>query len=298
MSVTRRVDFFLALTAEAADGRRPPYDINPALAAVRRKAWRDRYTVSGERVLRLWPYTQSPAGMLGLVRRSALPPVDRGSSIGELGLGPDEGIVEQMFFKVFDSRYLAVVRQQYGPRPARLAAYLDEVAPAAHHGVTFLPLARTDVFEQLAGARHVRKFRLKVLRSAVQHLADEGTIYDLLEPVSEASDTSATIEIELSVGRKQHVGLGRRWIDAAKRLAQRDDIGDVARQFQLVIDDEDDDRHEINVLDDRITSVQEIRTTSDRARRLSDRSAFEALDNAYSECSDELEHAAALQLER
>jgi hypothetical protein len=298
VSVKRRVDFFLARTAPDDDGTRDPYDISPSLAEIRALDWQDRYDVAEERILRLWPRSRGPAGMLGTVRRTALPPVDRGANIGDLGLRPGEGIVEQMFFKVYDERYVAVVRNQYGPRIRRLADYLDNLAGHVHPDVDFLPLARRDVAEQLREIKRLRKFKLKVIRPAVDQLGDTvDIIYDIAAPAIDASEEVDTFEVELSVGRRQGVSLGERWTRVTRRLARRDDLGEIATQFHVVFDDEDDERREINVLDDRISSSQEIETISERDARLSDRSAYRALDAAFEERADELEDAAGLDVE-
>src|ERR1700730_10761604 len=114
MSVQRKVQFFLAQTPSDGDGVRPPYDPSEALARIRQLPWRRRYDEHGERILRLWPRPRNASGMLGALRRTALPPVDRGETIGDLGLGPEEGIIEQMYFTVFDRRYVGIVRNQYG----------------------------------------------------------------------------------------------------------------------------------------------------------------------------------------
>jgi hypothetical protein len=296
LPVTRNIQFFLALTEPDDNGVRAPYDPSPALAAVDALDWSDRYDIYGERVVRLWPRPNRPSGMLGTVRRTALPPVDRGATIGDLGLGANEGIIEQTFFAVYDKRYVGIVRNQYGPGIGRLADYLDNITDV-HQTVDFQPLVRSDTFEQLNHIDQLRALTFKVRSDAVSELQNERTIYEVLKGPSEISDEAELIEVTLSVGRQRNASLGTALKGSVRRLSRRADIGDLATKFEVTYDSDDGERRSVNVLDDRLMSSQEIETTSPRAGRLREDSAYRAIDNAYKALKDKLETAASIQLE-
>jgi hypothetical protein len=296
MSVRRRVQFFIAHTEPDEHGVRAPYDPMTALAHIDSLPWQDRYDGADERILRLWPRAGARSGMLGSIRRTALPPVDRGAEIGDLGLGPEEGIIEETFFTVFDRRYLGVVRNQYGPGVSRLADYLDNMCPELHPSVDFLPLARADTVEQLRRIDALRVITLKVHRDAISELRnDEPTLYELLDPSRQMTEDVELIELNLSVGRRENVSLGSRLVRLVQRLSRRDDLTDLATRFAITFDDLDGDRQSINVLDNRLMSEQQVATTSERAGRLLDSSAYDAIQIAYESLRDDLETAAALQ---
>jgi hypothetical protein len=296
VAVTRNIQFFLALTELDDKGVRKPYDPSKALAAIDALDWSDRYDVYGERVLRLWPRSGKPSGMLGTVRRTALPPIDRGATIGDLGLGANEGLIEQTFFAVYDKRYVGIVRNQYGPGIGRLADYLDNMTDV-HETVDFQSLVRSDTVEQLSHMDQLRVFTFKVRSDAVSELQNDQTIYEFFEGPKKVSDDAALIEVTVSVGRQQNASLGADLKRSIRRLSRRADIGDLATKFEVTYDSDDGERRSVNVLDDRLMSSEEIETTSPRAGRLLEESAYRAIDNAYKKLKDKLETAASIELE-
>ena len=91
------------------------------------------------------------------------------------------------------------------------------------------------------------------------------TVYEALDPSRRLSADVELIELNLSVARRQQVSLGDHWERAVRRLSPRADISDVATRFLVVYDDDEGGRRTVNVLDDRLTSWQEIATTSSAA---------------------------------
>jgi hypothetical protein len=295
VSVSRRVEFFAALTEAGEDGVQPPYDPRASIREIARLDLTDQYWHLGERVYRLWARNDGQGGMLGLVRHSALPPVDHGDHIEQLDLGDAAGIIEQMFFRVFDGRYVGVVRNQLGPRVGRLADYLEARSPDHFQPVEFMPMARADTVEQLQRIRDLRRVKLKVRRAGIAALQDEQTVYDVLSPAAERAGDAQTVELEFSVGRRKNANLGAALTRAVRRLSGRDDIGELASTFHIAFGDDDGDRHEVNVLDDRLVSWETIDTTAPEGGGLSDQSAYGALNNAYESLRDDIEAASPIQ---
>src|SRR5207237_6553911 len=62
---------------------------------------------------------------IGLIRRSGLPRVEQAGEVSPLTITPDQGLVEQTHLVFFARGVVGAEFNFYGPRPSRLADYLE-----------------------------------------------------------------------------------------------------------------------------------------------------------------------------
>ena len=108
---------------------------------------------------------------MGLIRRSGLPRVEDAGRVLPLAIASTQGLVEQTHLVFFDKGIVGGEFNFYGPRPSRLADYLEQKVPHFPR-ISLDILLNRDSTEQLAHLRDVRLIDLRLRKDYVDVLAD------------------------------------------------------------------------------------------------------------------------------
>ncbi len=235
------------------------------------------------------------------VRRASLPLVENGSgTLSPLNIAANAGLSEITHLVFFPNNILGAVFNFYGPRPTRLAAYLKARVPNTPLDLTINPLIRTDITEELDRFETLRVVNLKIRPSYTETIAqaDESLGQSFAAAQSAVTDQAEEVALSLSAGRKKRAHLGDSLMGFVRRMVGRDDLHENAMQFTMSgLDTETQRSATLDLLSDKLVSTKRIIKQSQRSRALDTESAYAAVQEAYNELHDQLQAAAAAELE-
>ena len=235
-TIERKIHFYLANSGADQTGRSLPFDARTVLPHLDNLPFAEdgRYLPVADGVVTCcWvdPARQHPRMRLASIRRSALPLVEQGGALQPLTIPTTSGLAEQIHIVFFPRNIVGAELNFYGPRISRLETYLANRGPSTLGPVTFEPLLRQDVAEQLERLRDIRLFRLKIrstyaatvaradasLGRAFQAAAEAGGAYDL--------------EVILSPKPYSRGRLNERLLGTVRRLLRRPDLREESSRF-------------------------------------------------------------------
>ena len=306
-TVERRIMFF-RINCGGDDGGQPlAYDPGPPLRRINGLPWSNtgRYQPNDDgTVTCAWvDRTQANQRMqLATVRRSALPLMEDGSgTLSSLGIPSTAGLAEITHLTFFPANILGAVFNFYGPRPTRLATYLKSKIPGTPADLTIEPLIKTDVSEELERLETLRlvDLRIRPSYSSTVEEADESLGAAFGATAEAVTDDLQEVQIVLRAGRKRGSDLGASIRRCVEWLVGRDDLQENASRFQVGgVDIESQRSTVIDLLNDKLVSSKRIIKQGGRSRALDNASAYNAIQEAYDELKDELEEAAALEVQQ
>jgi hypothetical protein len=300
-TVERRI-YFYRMDAGTDDGGRPlPFDIRAPLAYLGTLPFTTdgRYLVEddGDHTC-CWP-DEAPGACprlrFGSIRRSGFPQVERGGALTQLHLAPTSGLVEQVHVVFFPDAIIGAEFNFHGPRVTRLAPYLQAKAGDLCPPLTFLPLLRQDVADQLADLRDVRLLRLRIHASYAARVAEADR--DLGAAFRAASRAGAGEEIEIIIRPRPYSRqpLARRLLYAVRRLAALGDLRAEVAHFSVKgLNGKTNQIDLVDVLSDQLSARGQIVCLDRHARALNSASAYAAIERAYAELRPRLLLAAGV----
>lgn len=232
---------------------------------------------------------------VGTIRRSGLPQLERAGQLSALPISPSSGLAEQVHVVFFPNNIVGSEFNFYGPRLSRLADYLSVRAGVNSPPVSFDPLIRQDVLEQLAKLQDVRVLRLRIKGSYVDTLRqldqDLGSAFEAAQRATEADE----VELILRMTPYSRQALSQRMMAFVRRLARRPDSRTEMSQFKVSGLSSDSGGVEIvDALNDQLIANKQIIREGRRSRALDTNAAYTAIEEAYEEMREELEAAAAI----
>lgn len=300
--VERKIYFYRVDAGRDYAGRSVPFNPAPVLAHLNQLPFTDggRYWNSGDgHETCCWIDVESTRGCLRLanVRRSGLPQIERRGTISPLGIPSAAGLVEQVHVVFFPHNIVGSEFNFYGPRLSRLGRYIEVKANGICPSVTFEPLLRQDVMEQIERLADIRLLNLKIHASyaSVISQADQ----DLGSAFEAAARAGQAEELEIILRPRSHSRetLAQGLLQTVRRLTQRQDLREESSRFIVKGLDEDTERVEIiDILKDQLISRKRIILEDERTRALNSESAYAAIEQAYTELRDELLLAAEVRM--
>lgn len=301
--VERKIYFYRVDAGQDAAGRPVAFNPAPTLAHLNGLPFTEhgRYWDSGDdNVTCCWVDRAASHGRLrvGNVRRTGFPQVERRGTIEPLSIHPAAGLVEQVHVAFFPNQIVGSEFNFYGPRLSRLARYFAVRANGVCPPVTFEPLLRQDVTEQLNRLADVRLFHLKIHASYAGVVAeadqDLGAAFDAAARAGQAEE----LEIILRPRAYSRGTLASRLLHTVKQLARRQDLREEASHFTVSGFNEVAERVDaVDILKDQLISRKRIVLGEDeRARALDSESAYAAIETAYTELRSELLVAAGVRM--
>lgn len=298
--VDRRIQFYKITSGQSAAGEPLSLDVGPLLQQINGLAFEEgaRYVAGPDGTsLCCWPDRHATAPYrfrLGVIRRGGLPRLENAGALSDLTIPQDAGLVELTHCAAFEHGIVGAVFNFYGPRPNRLASYLNARAhlpqPAEMEA-----LLRQDVQQRFDRLENLKLLDLKVRPAFVDTLEEANQ--DLGSAFAAARDAGGAehVQIVLRSGRARRDHLAGRVTGFVSNLLHRDDLQDNAERFVVKGFDRDAQRvEELDLLNDKLVSKKSIVRQNARSRALNDTAAYEAIEEAFDELHDELLHAAGV----
>jgi hypothetical protein len=294
-TVERGIYFYRVDAGQDIGGNPLPFDAEGVLRFVGKlpKSNAHRWTSQDGIAYGCWVDDDSRL-RFGLYRNTALPHVEHAGVLSPL---TEPEIVETIHVVFFPDRIVGSDFNFNGPRMARLGQYLSDVAKSICNPVSFRPLLRHDVINQLDRLSELRLLRLRIRASyaVTVHQADTslGTAFMAAREAGNAEE----VEIVLKPQAYSHGWISRNLMSPLRRLAQRDDMHDNVLRFDVKgLDSKSQRIQVVDMLSDQLIVKKKIVLHDGHTRSLDRESAYEAIEEGYAELEDELVSATEILL--
>lgn len=302
-TVSRRVYFFRADAGVDNNGRPIAFDARGALAALDAVGFSngDRYWEHEEGAVTCgWVDALEPIPhmRLAVVRRESLPQVENRGALSDLEIARSAGLAEQSHIAFFPGNVVGSEFNFYGPRLTRLGPYLEKVIPAEVSDVRFAPLVRGDAWDEVAQLGEIRLMRMRIRPSYASRVREANETLGQAFSAAAAYGSAEDVEITLRAApyrRESH--LAARVRETLNRFRKSDGLGGADSPVVLQvggIDSRTGCMTTIDVLSDKLVSMQQITTLNSRTRVLNSESAYSAIHKAYAVLKNDLDAAAAV----
>ncbi len=304
--VERRIMFFRLDCGRETAGHPTAFDAVRVLRHINGLAWSSdgRYQPDADgTVVCSWVdrIEANQRMQLATVRRGALPLVEDGSgTLSSLNIPVDAGLAEITHMMFFPNNILGAVFNFFGPRPTRLAGYLRAKVPGMPPFLQIDPLIKANVTEDLDRLETIRLVDLKIRPSyaAIVEEADASLGAAFNATTQAVTNDLDEVQIVLRSSRERTADLGAPIRRLVRQLLGHDDLPENAKRFVVGgIDLETQRTATVDLLNDKLVCTKRIIKQSARSRALDNDSAYEAIQEAYNDLRDELETAAALEIE-
>jgi hypothetical protein len=282
-------------------GRPLPFDPTSVLQCINALPFTvdGRYWDSGEgHVTCCWVDQEIPLSRLrlGNIRRSGLPQLEQDGTISPLSIPATSGLVEQVHVVFFPNQIVGSEFNFYGPRISRLGHYFAAKAKGLCPPLRFEPLLRQDVAEQLNRFQDIRLLQLKIRASYADILAQADEDLGNAFKAAARAGGAEELEIILKPPAYSRGRLSDRLLSAVKHLVRREDLrSEVSRFVVKGLNTATEQVDLVDVLSDLLIAKKQVSLLEDnRSRALNPMSAYNAIEEAYSELKDRLSVAAGV----
>lgn len=222
----------------------------------------------------------------GVTRRTSLPPTERAGVLADLNLPPDQGLSELIHCVFYENAIVGIEFNFYGPRPSKLAAYIQEKTSML---VKFVPLVSRRAAEQLARYNSLSLFQLKVKSVVLDEVRQASeTVAGLLENIADYNGVE-TIEIRVGTRARTDDVLDGRILRGIRSFVRNfTEWGSVKKMTVKGTDGETGRDVEIDLLSEHLMSQQQVVRIGERSRAVQSESAYGAIDAAARELHREI----------
>lgn len=295
----RKIHFYRADCGTGENGKPLPWKHGPPLAHIAGLPFRPlesggRYLEDDGDVYCCWTGTDPNKIRFAVIRRDAWPQIVQKGHLTPLNYPTNAGLVEIIHVRFFPKNIVGFDSNFYGPRLPRLGRYVNRVAPGIGPKVNFNPLLRKDALDELTG-KDLRVFSMRIKSSEVETL--EKASKALGKAFRASDEVSQADEVQVIFKPKPHSrdkNLGKKLMDATKRLAGRGDISDIASEFKVDVMEPGQRSQTIDLLGDAFVADTRIMRQSSTGRALDENDAFAKIEEAYEDRRQELEKAATM----
>jgi len=303
-TIERKIYFYRVNAGFDAAGQPIPYDPTPTLGRIHRLGWtpKGRYLVSTDgNLIACWVDRNRTPHRLRVanIRRDSLPHIESAGALTPLQLPVQSGLAEQTHVVFFEDNIVGAEFNFYGPRVSKLSHYFSSKARGiGPNPLTFEPLLRQDVAEQLQRYSDIRLLTLKLrpAHSAWLREANES----LWRAFRAASQAGGAEEVEVTLKTQSHSRrfLPRRMLQVVRRLARRPEFRqEASRAIIKALDAETGRMDTVDLLNDKLIGKRAILQEDDRYRTVNRDSAFAAIEDVHQELREHLLNAAAIAIQ-
>jgi hypothetical protein len=297
----RKIHFYRADCGQDKAGKPYAYKHGPALGHINELSFTDfkasggRYFEDVDNVYCCWVEKDPNKIRFAVIRRDAFPQIEEMGNVSPLTVPANAGLVEIIHVRFFPKNIVGFDANFYGPRLPRLGRYINQVAAGVGQQVNFNPLMRQDALNELTG-KDLRVFSMRIKRSeidTVKQISESlGAAFEATDKIGQADE----VQIILRPKPYSRDSLGKKLMDATKKLAKRKDIGQLASEFKVDVIEPGKASQTIDLLGDAFIAETRILRQSAKGRALEPNDAFAKIEGAYEDRRQELEKAAALDL--
>lgn len=230
-----------------------------------------------------------------LIRRNALPQSEHGGELRNLLLEDDEGLCETIHVCFFKEGVIGIEFNFFGPRPQRLPTYFSRVLGSRHFVME--ALIREDIAEQLINKRALRRFTLRVRRSAIEQVAQaDESLGQALRAAEQASDAEC-VGVIFEPEPYGRANLRESLLDATRQLVRLPSLRENFRQFEVAaVEDGSVKADTLNLLEDKLIQQKVILRLHERSRVLNTDDAYAKIQEAFVELREDLLSATSVNV--
>jgi hypothetical protein len=296
---TERTIHFYRIHAGSGSSGEAPFPTAAVLKHVENLDYTERFLpaqADNQPGLYCWVDKAGPSGHLKFanVRREGFPQVEQAGALSDLEIPDGSGLVEVVHVGFFSGNVIGAAFNFYGPRPSRLAPYLQRMAPGICPPCRVTPLLRGDVADRLDRMDDIKVLDLRVyapyiatIRRASSTLANA---LDQLHSVGQAQ------EVELVLRPKRYSRterLAHGVLTIVRRLVRQPELREAVSKL-TVRGTVDGVLEEIDVLADALLLKERIALEHKGTRALNDDSAYGAIREAHRKLRAELAAASSV----
>lgn len=300
-TVNRRIYFYRVCRGSSDSGYPIQFDPRPALESICAMSFTNtgRYLTddNGDSIC-LWPISngQHPSVRFSKIRRSALPQIEEEGALSELPISDRSGLVESIHGVFFENNIVGFEYNIHAPRVSRLGYYLTTKAGLEGPILSFDPILRVDVTQQLERLQEIRLLDIKASRGIASVLEDASS--------SLASTFSATerlitgndcITIRMSISPSNRRSALQRFINDLRSIVRTPDILAYMKKGSVRGKCVDSGRVEtVDLLQDQFVVDAKVVRLNERTRAVDERSMIEQIERAYAGLKSQLESATSI----
>jgi hypothetical protein len=286
--LTRKVQFYRLRPAEPDEQLPPLRAEHLAMISRHEQAGTAHFASEDGRVLlgRALHNDSRLSMALYLIRYDELPARERQGKVEALNLADDEGLAEPIHV-VFHSGYvIGVLYNHYGPRPSRLADYLNNKCGLS---VAVEPIIRLDGVSILDRFTDVRRVHLRINDEHLGELQPEQRLFDSAHALSLLG--GGPVEVALAFAPAAREGATDMWKALLGRLLSGPARASVERAKVWGYDPETGRVESLDLLSHRIEVEREVERARERGRVVADHAAVTAILDAYQLVESEIRKA-------
>jgi len=246
----------------------------------------------------------------GIIRRIDLPQKEKYGRLSALPIPKGTGLAEKIHIVFFENNIIGADYNFYGPSMAKFAEYLlvkgkyledkkgrktdkdkknEDIFPKGLH---FEPLLRKDAVDRLDKMKEIRFLQLRIRKSFAENLSEASKSLAAAFKAAGRAGRADNIEIILRTPPHSKDSLSKKILEAAQKIAHMPQVQHEAMNFSVKGMNEDKRKSvEIDLLSDKLISIQSICLLNGRTKVLESRSAFSAIKKAYKKLKKELVYA-------
>jgi hypothetical protein len=250
----------------------------------------DAYHEAGDKVTCGWlDRDRAPIRLRAAdIRRTNLPQIESSGALTALAIDANSGLAEQVHVQFFPDNIAGSDFNFYGPRMSRIAQF---VAAKTGTTVTFLPMLRGSVVEELRRLEEIRLFEIGIQSSVVEELnRSDGSVGGLFRGAASFAGVDR-VDVILRVQRGDRSNFTGRIKEAARALlGNARAVEGMAVLKATGVTDEGHSR-ELDLLKDDLRVERSVLRKGDGSRALDSDSVYSAIESAHEELREELTKA-------
>lgn len=314
--VDRKIYFYRAISRMDKEDK-PAFNPVTVFNKIKSLKWEECYKEEdGGKETRCWigKRTSIPCSVrFGMIRRIDLPQRESHGRLLPLKMARGSGLAEKIHVVFFEKNIIGADYNFYGPSMSRFAEYIQvkgkylekkekknpkgknknlEIVPK---GLRFEPLLRGDVIEQLDKMKEIRLFQLRIRKSFAGRLSEANRSLAAAFKSAGTAAKADNVEIILRTPSHSKDWLSKNILKAAQKIVRIPKLQSDALSFSVKGQSEGSSKTvELDLLSDKLISVQSICLLNSRTKILESRSAFSAIKSAHKKLKKELELASNL----
>lgn len=225
------------------------------------------------------------------IRRDYLPQIELGGELRDIDLKPSEGLYEPTHVCIFADGRVGTEFNFFGPRPSRLAYYMERASVGDCPNFRVEPLLRRDVSEKLQRMQDLVVFDLTVREPWIDTVEQLDATLGRAMRAAQQAGGARVVRLQLRPEPyKRNQRLSRGLLRSARRLAGRNDLREQSPHFEVKGVNEAGSTEWLNVLNDELVETAKIERIG-RSRTPQKNAAYAAIERAYANKRVDLERA-------
>ena len=236
---------------------------------------------------------------IGLIRRRDLPQQEENGMLSDLSLAPAVRLAELSHIIFFDNNIVGVEFNYFGPKIARLSEYLlfKKVIPAP---IAFYQLLKKDILREIDRFKNIKLLDLRIYPSYASTLKKADS--SLAASFKAASEIGSFEETQIVLKRPtKDLLFNEHAIQAIKNVIKKilstDGFRENSDRFLMRgVREESGKVETLDLLGDKLISVEEVVTEGEKSRAIVSESAYQAIQKAYDKLNHEFEESPSISL--